>query len=80
MTLNNSHEIIKNDLSDIIAKVDPVTIAYTANDPSITPNGSVTVADGSTPTVDELLELVEELNAKIEAIATALQNAGLMVS
>ena len=50
-----------------------LTIVYTSNDPSITPDGSVTFADGSTPTVDELLEAVEELSAKVSAIIAALE-------
>ena len=37
-----------------------------------TADGSLTIADASTPTVAELLEAVVELNAKIEALRTAL--------
>ena len=37
-----------------------------------TADGSVTIADASTPTVAELLEAVVELNAKIEALRTAI--------
>ena len=53
-------------------------LTYTANDPSITPDGSVTIADGSAPTDAELLEFLEELQAKQIAIITALENAGLL--
>ena len=55
-----------------------VTVTYTANDPSIVPDGAVTVADGSIPTVAELLEAVVEVNAKVGAIITALQAHGLI--
>jgi len=37
------------------------TLTYTANDPSITPDGSVTIADGSAPTDAEILEFLEEI-------------------
>lgn len=57
-----------------------VAITYSANDPSITPDGAVTVADGSTPTVDELLELCEEIIAKQNAIIAALEGVGILAS
>ena len=60
--------------------VSAVAITYTSNDPSIAANGAVTVADGSTPTVDELLELCEELNAKITALNAILAEYGLVSS
>lgn len=62
-----------------------VVITYTTGDPSITPNGAVTVADGADPTVDELLELAEELiaavdatNTKVNALIDALTTAGIL--
>jgi hypothetical protein len=55
-----------------------LAITFTSNDPSITPDGSVTVADGSTPTVSELLEYCEELNAKVKALADIVEAHGLM--
>jgi len=45
-----------------------------------TPNGSVTVANASTPTVTELQEFCVELNAKINAIIDALEGAGISAS
>lgn len=48
--------------------VAPVTVTYTASNPNITPNGAVTIANGGTPTVAELLEFCVELNAKIAAL------------
>jgi hypothetical protein len=66
----------KGDLTGTVAGAlsgqSAVTVTYTTGDPSITPNGAVTVADGATPTVDELLELFVELNAKVAAIIAAL--------
>lgn len=59
------------------AAVEAVDVTYTTGDPSITPNGAVTIADGATPTVDELLEYCEELNAKLTAIQAALEGAGI---
>jgi predicted RecA/RadA family phage recombinase len=52
----------------------PGTISetFTANDPSFSADGAVTIADGSTPTVAELLEFCQELNAKVTAINTAV--------
>ena len=55
-----------------------LTLEYTANDPSITPDGAVTIADGSTPSDAEFLEFLEELQAKQIAIITALENAGIL--
>lgn len=57
-----------------------ITLTYSANDPGITPNSAVTVADGSTPTVAELLEFCEELLAKQNAILAALRGAGIIAS
>lgn len=48
------------------------TLSYTANNPSITPDGSVTIADGSAPTNAELLEFCEE-------IIYILEQAGIAV-
>ena len=47
------------------------TFTYTANDPAITPDGSVTIADGSAPTDAEILEWLEELTE-------ALREAGIL--
>lgn len=60
------------------AAVDLVVITYTANDPSIVPDAAVTIADGATPTVNELLELVVELQAQVEALQTALEGVGIV--
>lgn len=60
--------------------VSDVAVTYSSNDPSITPNGAVTIADGSTPTVNELLEYCVELSAQVNALTDALQGAGLMAS
>lgn len=57
-----------------------VAITWSSNDPSITPNSAVTIANGSTPTVAELQELAVEINAKVSAIIDALQGAGIVAS
>lgn len=54
-----------------------VAITYTTGDPSITPNSAITIADGGTPTVDELLEFCVELNAKVSTIIDALEAYGI---
>lgn len=48
------------------------TLTYSANDPGITPDGSVTIADGAAPTNAELLIFLEE-------ILYVLEEAGIAV-
>ena len=62
------------------AVIADVAITYTANDPSIIPDGAVTVADGSAATVAELLELVVELKANQDALIDALQAFGIVAT
>ena len=57
-----------------------IAITYTTADPSITPDGAVTVANGGTPTVAELLELCEEIIANQNAIIDALQAFGIVAT
>lgn len=60
------------------ANIAPVAITFSTGDPSITPNSAVTIANGATPTVNELLEYCEELNAKLNTVITALEDAGVL--
>lgn len=60
--------------------ISDLTITYSANDPSITADGAVTVADGSVPTVAELLELTEELMSQTNNILAALRGVGIIAS
>lgn len=62
------------------AVIADIAITYTSNDPSITPDGAVTVADGSAATAAELLELCEEIVANQNAIIDALQAFGLVAT
>ena len=62
------------------AAVADTAITYTANDPSITPNNAVTIADGSAPTVSELLELCVELKNQIETLKGRLEAHGLIAA
>lgn len=62
------------------AVIADIAITYSSNDPSITPDGAVTVANGSTPTVNELLELAEEIIANQNAIIDALQAYGIVAT
>jgi hypothetical protein len=57
-----------------------ITPTYTTDDPSITPDGAVTIADGDTPTVNELLEFCVELNDQIGKLVTDLANAKQMIN
>ena len=56
------------------------TVAYTTDDPGITPDGTLTIADGDATTVTraEYNELAEEVAAKINAILDVLEAHGLM--
>jgi len=60
--------------------ISDITITYSSNDPSITPDGAVTVADGSAATVGELLELAEELISQTDAINAALRGVGIIAT
>jgi len=52
----------------------PTALTITATTGTLpTADGSITVADAATPTVVELLEAIVELNAKVEALRTALR-------
>jgi len=58
------------------AAVSNTTITFTANDPSITPDDAVTIADGAAPTGSELLELCIELKNQIETLKARLDDTG----
>ena len=55
-----------------------LVITYSSNDPSITPDDALTISDGSAASVAELLEFCEELKDDVNAIMTALRNAGIL--
>ncbi len=54
------------------AAVSDTSITYTINNPSITPDNAVTIADGSAPTASELLHLCVELKNQIETLKSRL--------
>lgn len=56
-----------------------LTVVATSGDLP-TANGSVTVADATTPTVAELLEFCVELETKLEALLAALRTNGILES
>lgn len=62
------------------AAIANMATVYTTNDPAITPNGTVTFANGTVPTVAELLEAVEELKAKLNTALAAMRTHGLIVT
>jgi len=55
-----------------------LSITYTTDDPGLTAGAALTVADGDTPTVAELLQGVHNINAKVNAILDILEAHGLM--
>lgn len=57
-----------------------IAVTYSSNDPEITPDGAITVADGSGATAAELLEFCEELRANQNAILAALRGVGIVAS
>lgn len=60
------------------AKLTDLSITYTTDDPGLTAGNALTVADGDTPTVAELLQGVHNLNAKVNAVIDILEAHGLM--
>ena len=62
------------------AKVADLTLVYTTDDPGITPDSSLTIADGDATTVTraEYNNLAEEVFAKVNAILDVLEAHGLM--
>lgn len=52
--------------------------SLTQSSNEVTADGSVTVADGSAPSNDEIYELAVELLATQDEILTALENAGIL--
>jgi hypothetical protein len=57
--------------------VTAVGITISSNDPSITANGSLTIADGDSISNDEIIEAIIELNAKVTALSAALDAFGI---
>ena len=55
-----------------------LSITYTTDDPGLTTGDALTVADGDTPTVAELLQGVHDLQAKVNAVIDILEAHGLM--
>lgn len=56
-----------------------LTITYTTDDPGVTPNSAITFADGDgTLVTAEVIEAIEEIVAKVNAILDVLEAHGLM--
>lgn len=72
MALNINHIRGAMNRANLRTQRTDFTLTYTSNDPSITPDGSVTVADGSAPTVAELLEFCEEIIYILEQAGIAI--------
>ena len=54
-----------------------LVVTYTAGSAPAA-GGSLTIANSATPTVTELLDFCEELNAKVKALCDILEAHGLM--
>jgi len=61
------------------AAVADLAVTFTANAPAAA-NGAITVADGNSPTVGELLEYCVELEAKLEDLLGKLRAIGLIAT
>lgn len=61
------------------AAVADLAVTFTANAPAAA-DGSITVADGSSPTVGELLEYCVEIEAKLEDLLAKLRTLGLIAT
>jgi hypothetical protein len=61
------------------AAVADLAVTFTANAPAAA-DGSITVADGNSPTVGELLEYCVELEAKLEDLLAKLRTLGLIAT
>jgi len=65
-------------LADAQTLIADLSITYTTDDPGLTAGSALTVADGDTPTVAELLQGVHDIHAKINGILDILEAHGLM--
>lgn len=65
-----------------VGTIADVTVAFTTDDPSITANSAITIADGDDATAanirTDLNEAVVELSAKVNAILAALRVVGII--
>lgn len=59
------------------ALVADIVVTYTAGSAPAA-SGALTIANSATPTVTELLDFCEELNAKVKALSDVLESHGLM--
>ena len=55
-----------------------ITVTQSAN--AVTANGAVTIADGSSPSNDEIYELAIETSSKLNALLAKLRTAGIVTS
>ena len=60
------------------AAIADITITYTTDDPGVTVNNALVIADGDLHTAPENHEAIEELVAKCNAICAALRATGII--
>ena len=79
-------KITRNELAGAVAlalqqsAIADLAFVYSSNDPGLTPNNSVTFSDGSSPTNAELLEAVDELASKLNAVLAHLRTQELIAT
>lgn len=78
----NGHTLKVNNISVVGAQqtaVTPVAVTFTANTPATygSPTGALTIADGTTPTVVELLKYIDEVRGNVVALQAVLHAHGL---
>lgn len=63
------------------AAISNLTITYTTDDPGTTANSAVTIADGDgTLVTAEIVEFIDEVEAKFNEILAALRTQGIIQS
>lgn len=64
-----SQQSLVSDPAGLTSATGGITITYTTDDPGITPDGSLTIADGDgTLVTAEVIEAIEELNDQISKL------------
>ncbi len=67
-------------IADRQANLADLVITYTTDDPGITPNSAIAIADGDLFPAAEGLIALEECVAKINAVLDVLEEHGLMTA
>jgi len=81
----NDKVVVSTQQANVADATAALAITWSSNDPGGTPNGAITIANGSTISNAEIAELMEEVEAgfsnlttKVNAILAILEAHGLM--